>query len=182
MKANRTILLAGAMLLVFLCLFQPGAVFSQSRGPAESWDCVSTDEVDILNGLDFRGKIGMFGDKQGKDEEFRFRDGIFYSTLGEKKDFLPGKYAIKKGIDDYTLCFCAESANKNGDKIVWHGKVKLDHTGLTKRHKIEAYTTIVSDTGESQLFWMKGEASRLSMKHSGKNAPQNMQTASKDND
>lgn len=182
MKTNRNNMLIGTLMLIFLSVFLTGAVNAQSRGPAEPWDCISSDDVNILNGLDFRGKIGMFGDKDAKDEELRFRDGILYSSMGEENDFLPAKYAIKKGIDDYTICFCAESTNGKGDKILWHGKIKLDHTGLTKRHKIEAYTTLVNDTGDSQLFWVKGEASKQSMKYSGKNAPQNMQTASKEDD
>ena len=175
-------MLIGILMLIFFSAFLTAAAHAQSRGPAESWDCISTDDIDILNGLDFRGKVGMFGSKDTKDEELRFRDGILLASMGDENDFLPAKYSVKKGIDDYTIHFCAESTNGKGDKILWHGKIKLDHTGLTKRHKIEAYVTLMPASESSKLFWIKGEASEQSMKYSGKNAPQIMQTASKEDD
>lgn len=182
MRSTWSNIFAGMLMVMLISVLMAGSANAQSKGPATSWASISTDDINVLNGLDFRGKMGALGEKDGKDEEIRFRDGTIQSLLCENCNFLPAKYTIEKGAADYTLEFRAESTNEKGDRMLWNGTIELDHTGLIKRHKIEAYATYIPVGKESRLFWMNGEASEQSMKYAGKSAPKdNMQTASRDN-
>jgi hypothetical protein len=178
MKLTARNMVIGAVLIILVAAFLPGSAYAQNTCANRSAYYSDDNYADIVNGLVFRGKMGMLGEKEGSDEEISFLNGMFHSKLSEKYDLIPSSYAVREGPDRYTLRFCSENTNSKGDKLIWHGTIKLDHTGLVKRHEIEAYATLMPAGESSRLFWMKGKASNLSMKFSGKNAPKQMQTAS----
>ena len=173
--------ISGYLLMAMLIsVFMTGSVIAGGKKEMNSSATNSGNNMQILNGMDFRGKMSTYGDIKSEDEEIIFENGMFHSVLCDKYEFQPSKYTIRQGSDKNIILFYTEAANSNGDKMLWHGSIKLDHTGLTKRHKIEAYATLVPVNGESALFLMNGEASQQSMKHSSDNTKKTMQTASKE--
>jgi hypothetical protein len=173
--------ISGAVMTMFVFVFLTGSVLAGGKNEMKSSEKKGSNNVNILNGMDFRGKMGTFGDQNGKDEEIVFENGTFHSALCDAYGFGPSKYTVAKNPEGNIL-FRSEAANKNGDKMIWHGIIKLDETGLIKRDNIEAYATYVPVAGESVLYWMNGEASKQSMKYSGKEIQTRFEKVSKKDD
>ncbi len=180
MKLPRRNIIAAALMVVIVATFLPGTVAAQNTSANRSSFFSEENYENIVNGLVFRGEMGMYGEKDGEDAELSFRGGALHSKLMEEHGFAPSSYTIEKGLDKYTINFYSESTNKKGDRLIWHGKIKLDHTGLIKRHKVEAYATCVKAGELCMLVWLNGEATEQSMKYAGQNVPSKTQTASRD--
>ncbi len=179
MKIQRRNISGYVLMVMFVFVFLTGSALAGGNKEMKSSAIDNSNNSHLLNGMDFRGKMGAFGDQNGKDEEIVFENGTLHSALCDAYGFGPSEYTAAKNPEGNIL-FESEAVNKNGDKMVWHGMIKLDKTGLTKRDKIEAYATYVPVGDESTLFWMNGEASKQSMKYSGNDVKHRAENISKE--
>lgn len=179
MKAHGKNISRSILTMMFIFVFLTGSLLAGGKNEIKSSGKNDSGNMNVLNGMDFRGKMGAFGDQDQKDEEIVFENGTFHSALCDAYGFGPSKYTVAKNSRGDIL-FKSEAVNKNGDKMLWHGMIKLDETGLTRRNKIEAYATYVPVEKESVLFWMNGEATQQSMKYSGKDVENRAVTVSKE--
>jgi hypothetical protein len=168
------------LVIMFISTFLTSMLHAQSEGEMKSSTNKDNDATAIVDGMDFQGKIGTYGDPKGDAEQIAFENGTFHSFACDAYGFRPAKYTAEKNTEG-NIIFSAETTNQNGDKMLWHGMIKADKSGQAKEHKVEAYATMVPEGKKgSVLYWVKGSSSEQSMKQSSGEVKKDIKAYSKE--
>lgn len=133
-----------------------------TAGPAQSQTTAATGDVSpaaapaaiqSLDGMNFRGPVGMKGKPRRREDSFIFEDGQFISENCKAQGFTPDAYWVRQEGD--AIHFRAELKSPEHGTIVYEGQLRGDELEASfVWTKKRWYWNVERD------FWFKGKLAK----------------------